>query len=546
MTAASAYMGSIPVMPGLCQIDAVDGTMSGRTGIKRSRIRDLHGLYADGAAFDRLASARGEDIAYEVQEFRPGRVAPHELVFGTSTLQPGKVGNEYFMTRGHIHAELDRPEIYYCLRGHGVMHMETLAGETHPVETTPGAVVHVPPRWIHRSVNVGAEPLVTLFCYPADAGQDYAIIERARGMRTLIMDDGGGGWREIDNPRYRPRSADEQQRYLQGALRMAADSDNALLTPADVPTIYFVGVTTGRSAILGVFPKWARALKLGPCRIVGVDLPLHAPAEDYRRVVRFIKDDPLCRGALVTTHKIDLFAACRDLFDRIDPLADLMGELSCLSKKDGQLVATAIDPVSSRLALQAFLAKGHFARSGGELFSMGAGGSTIAITWNLMQKSRGEDRPARIVVSNRSQPRLDSIMRIHRSFGADMPVEYVLAPSPEHNDRVMAGLAPGSLAVNATGLGKDAPGSPITDKAKFPDGGFAWELNYRGNLVFLRQAQAAAARQRLGIEHGWTYFLHGWTRVIAEVFDVAIPTEGPVFDRLSELAGGPPLLERAS
>lgn len=327
---------------------------------------------------------------------------------------------------------------------------------------------------------------------------------------------------------------------------MAAESGNAIFKPADVPTIYFVGVTTGRSAILGLFPKWAQALELGPCRIFGVDLPLHAPAEDYRRIVRFIKDDPLSRGALVTTHKIDLFAACRDLFDRINPLADMMGELSCLSKRDGELVATAMDPVSSRLALQAFLPKDHFAKTRGELFSMGAGGSTIAISWNLMQKLRGDDRPARIVVSNRSQPRLESIARIHRAFGADIPVEYVLAPGPEDNDRVMAGLAPGSLVVNATGLGKDAPGSPITDKARFPEGGFAWELNYRGDLLFLRQARAVAARQRLGIEDGWTYFLHGWARVIAEVFNVEIPTEGPLFDRLSELAGGPPPLERAS
>jgi glucose-6-phosphate isomerase len=214
MTAKSAL---IPVLPGLCQIDTMDGTMSGRTGVKRSRIHDLHNLYADGAAFGRLASASGEGIAYEVQEFRPDRVAPHELVFGTSTLQPGKIGDEYFMTRGHIHAEVDRPEIYFCLRGRGVMHMETLAGETHPLEMTPGAAVLVPPYWIHRSVNVGLEPLVTLFCYPADAGQDYSIVERAQGMRTLIVDDGAGGWIEVDNPRYRPRSVDEQQRYYRGA-----------------------------------------------------------------------------------------------------------------------------------------------------------------------------------------------------------------------------------------------------------------------------------------------------------------------------------------
>ena len=313
------------------------------------------------------------------------------------------------------------------------------------------------------------------------------------------------------------------------------------LTPAAEPTLYFIGVTTGRSSILSIFPRWAAALGLGPCRIVGIDLPPHAPAEAYRRVVSFIKTDPLSRGALVTTHKIDLFAACRDLFDEIEPLAEAMGELSCLSKRGDGLAASAKDPISAGLALDAFLPASHFARTGGELFSMGAGGSTIAITWYLMHPRRGDNRPARVVVSNRSPARLDAIRKIHDTFGYGVPVEYVLAARAEDNDATMAGLAPGSLVVNATGLGKDAPGSPITDQARFPSAGFAWELNYRGDLVFLRQAFAAARRMRLTVEDGWTYFIHGWTQVIAEVFGIRIPSSGPRFDELSELAGGPPL-----
>lgn len=313
----------------------------------------------------------------------------------------------------------------------------------------------------------------------------------------------------------------------------------APLFAAREPTIYFIGVTTGQSSILRIFPRWAAELKLGTCRIVGIDLPLHAPAEAYRRVVNFIKADPLSRGALVTTHKIDLFAACHVVFDVVDPLAEQMGELSCLSKADGKLVASAKDPISAGLALEAFLPAGHFARTGAELLSMGAGGSTIAISWYLTHPERGGDRPSRIIVSNRSQARLDSLRRINEAFGFGVPVKYVLAPKAEDNDRVMAELKPGSLVINATGLGKDAPGSPITDAGVFPTAGLAWELNYRGDLVFLRQARAAAAKQNLTVEDGWIYFLYGWTRVIAEVFDVDVPTSGPVFERLAELAGAP-------
>ena len=92
------------------------------------------------------------------------------------------------------------------------------------------------------------------------------------------------------------------------------------------------------------------------------------------------------------------------------------------------------------------------------------------------------------------------------------------------------------MVINATGLGKDAPGSPITDAAQFPERGFAWDFNYRGNLVFLDQARAQAQTRQLTVEDGWVYFIHGWTRVIAEVFHVDIPVNGPVFDDISRIA----------
>ena len=94
------------------------------------------------------------------------------------------------------------------------------------------------------------------------------------------------------------------------------------------------------------------------------------------------------------------------------------------------------------------------------------------------------------------------------------------------------------MVVNATGLGKDRPGSPLTDAVVFPEDGIVWEFNYRGKLDFLRQAQAHRADCHLTTEDGWLYFIHGWTRVIAEVFHVDIPTRGPVFDDLCRIAQG--------
>lgn len=306
--------------------------------------------------------------------------------------------------------------------------------------------------------------------------------------------------------------------------------------PATQPALYFIGVTTTKSSIMKVFPAWAEYLGLKDAVIKGIDFKLHDDPAAYRAAVEFIRDDPLSLGALVTTHKIDLFHACRDLFDTVDEHALLMDETSCISKRGGRLVCHAKDPISSGLAIDGFLGEDYFARTSADLFSMGAGGSTIALTWHLMRRSRGGNVPARIVVTNRSQHRLDEIRRIHQQVESDVPVEYLLAETPEANDAVLKTLKPGSLVINATGLGKDAPGSPLTDASDFPQHAVAWDLNYRGELVFLDQARRQQAAKSLRIEDGWTYFLHGWTQVIAEVFDVTIPTSGPSFDEISRIA----------
>ena len=307
------------------------------------------------------------------------------------------------------------------------------------------------------------------------------------------------------------------------------------LTPARVPTIYFIGVTTADSMIMRVFPKWAARLGLGRCRIRGIDLAPHADPAAYRDVVSFLKADPLSLGALVTTHKIDLLHASRDLFDGLDDFADLMGEASSISKKDGRLLAGAKDPITSGLALDDFLKPGSW-RGGAEAFIMGAGGSSIALVSHIAGVAHRDDRPARLVVSNRSPGRLAEMREINARQGFELPTEYVPTPRPEDNDALMRTLPPGSLVVNATGLGKDGPGSPITDAAPFPERGCAWDFNYRGELLFLEQARRQQAAKRLHVEDGWRYFIHGWLAVIADVFHREIPMTGPEFDELDRIA----------
>jgi len=305
-----------------------------------------------------------------------------------------------------------------------------------------------------------------------------------------------------------------------------------MLEPAVNPALYFIGVTTAQSSIMKVFPKWAGELGLGPVDIKGVDLPLHAPAEDYRRVCEFLKNDPLSLGALVTTHKLDLFGACRDIFDYTDPYADKLSEVSCLSKKDGKFRAHAKDPISSGLALEAFVPQGFWSAHKGEVLLLGAGGSSLAMSLYLSLEKHGNNVPKRITIANRSQPRLDSAAKTLANLHPGMEMRYRLSPAPADNDRLVAALPPCSLIVNATGLGKDAPGSPTTDSVEYPRGSLVWEINYRGDLLFKRQAEAGQAEKNLHVEDGWIYFIHGWTQVIAEVFHIEV---GP--DRIEMLSG---------
>jgi shikimate 5-dehydrogenase len=301
-----------------------------------------------------------------------------------------------------------------------------------------------------------------------------------------------------------------------------------------VPTFYFIGVTTGRSSIRSTFPPWVRELGYPEVVLEGVDLALHDRPERYRRAVAQIKFDPLSLGALVTTHKIDLLDAARDLFDYLDPYAQICGEVSCISKRDGALEGHAKDPITAGLSLDALLGERYFARTGGEVLCFGAGGAAVAIALHLMDKQDAGDRPGRFVVVNRSPGRLDRLREMVERRGTDVACEYVCNEDAERNDEIMGRLPAGSVVINATGMGKDRPGSPVTDAGLFPANGIAWELNYRGELGFMHQALAQKEARNVRVEDGWLYFLHGWTQVMAQVLHVRI--DGGMFERLAEVA----------
>ena len=161
----------------------------------------MAGQYLDQAAYNKKLSDE-DSLLYEVYELKRPEVAG-EILHGISIVHPGKVGDEFYMTKGHYHTVLDTAEIYYTLKGEGYMVMETPEGDWAVEKLSPDSVLYVPPRWAHRSVNVGSEEdLVMFFAYPGDAGHNYATIE-TQGFRKLILDVDGKA-EIVDNPRWLP------------------------------------------------------------------------------------------------------------------------------------------------------------------------------------------------------------------------------------------------------------------------------------------------------------------------------------------------------
>ena len=164
------------------------------------RLSAMEGQYLDAQAFQAMLS--DDPVLYEVYEIRRPELAG-ELMNGITIVHPGKVGEEYFMTKGHFHTVLDTAEVYYCLKGDGVMVMETPEGEWSVEELNPGRVLYVPPRWAHRSVNMDPrEDLVMFFIYPANAGHDYGTIQQ-QGFRKLVLER-DSRVQIVDNPRWWP------------------------------------------------------------------------------------------------------------------------------------------------------------------------------------------------------------------------------------------------------------------------------------------------------------------------------------------------------
>jgi glucose-6-phosphate isomerase len=178
--------------------DLVTGTTD-QEKVTSRYLSNMKEMYYDQTAVNQMLLEKDIKI-YDFTELGFDEVE-EDLLFGTSIVYPGKIGDEYFMTKGHFHTKINLAEVYLCIKGEGYMLMETPQGEWNATPMKAGEAVYVPGNWAHRSINTGTESLVTFFTFRADAGHDYGTIE-TKGYRKLIVERDGRP-EIIDNPKWK-------------------------------------------------------------------------------------------------------------------------------------------------------------------------------------------------------------------------------------------------------------------------------------------------------------------------------------------------------
>ena len=188
--------------PILADLKIITGNFPQATGHYSKTFDELEGMYENEQEFQKMLLKWRNRVVYEVWEHRSSE-NKGDLVFGTSVMKPGRVGDEFFLTRGHQHKKAYCSETYFCLRGKGVILMESPEGEVKALKLEKGQLVYVPPFWFHRSVNIGDSELITLFTYNSDAGQNYEILKKRRGMRKRVVQKNKNSWTLVTNKQYR-------------------------------------------------------------------------------------------------------------------------------------------------------------------------------------------------------------------------------------------------------------------------------------------------------------------------------------------------------
>ena len=187
------------IQPFVNEVASDTGILTAPGYIVRRKLSDMRNMYADVAEAARLLHEEGDRLIYEVQ----GIDLPDEegqIPYCTTRILPGRIGDEFHMTKGHYHARREQGEVYFGLSGRGMLILQTEDGDSSEVEMVAGSAAYVPPYWAHRTLNIGDEDFVFFSVWEARAGHDYGTIERDGFRKLVVLRDGQPA--VVDNPKY--------------------------------------------------------------------------------------------------------------------------------------------------------------------------------------------------------------------------------------------------------------------------------------------------------------------------------------------------------
>lgn len=282
---------------------------------------------------------------------------------------------------------------------------------------------------------------------------------------------------------------------------------------------YFLGVSTQNSAIISLFPAWCEVLGVC-CSLRGVDLAIDSSPSSYTSLLEEMKKKS-CVGGLITTHKSNVFRYGETCFKQVSPVSEALHEVSVIYKRKNhsELFGDALDTVSIEPIINKLTETNSLWSKGDKnVVVFGGGGAGLALVYALCNKAISQ--PINITIIENNQKRIVFLKKmLNNSILFPLNVEVLHSEQGEFS---ISHVGKKPLIVNATGMGKDLPGSPIKNFQNIPPESTIWDFNYRGELSFLKYASKYNIEKKLLIEDGWDYFLSGWVHVMCMVFNIEI------------------------
>jgi shikimate dehydrogenase len=280
--------------------------------------------------------------------------------------------------------------------------------------------------------------------------------------------------------------------------------------------IVFLGASASRSHVHAYFPHWASILG-EDATISSYELPIGAPPDAYSEFGEFLLRDAENIGCVITNHKLDAYRLCLDFHFPLEPTSRALEVVSCMRRANGSLIGNAEEVQAVDRAIQTIC----WRRDGGqfsEVIIFGAGGAGRALAYSIARRVHIH-HIAKITVTDTNPHRIADLARLANDWATRIPIRAALVGHGTTNDDIVEAAISPALIINATGLGKDFEGSPVSSSLVFPTGSTLWDLNYRGDLEYLAHGRA---QSDVSTHSGFELFVSSWIEALSYIFAVPV------------------------